>query len=757
MPKWEVRAPMIAMPILAVLAAASSLALSPEAGAQEGPRCNGKLATIVGTGADDDLVGTAGPDVIVGGRGDDTIDGGEGNDIICGGRGADELIGGPGDDRIIGNADDDVILGGDGDDRLYGLDGDDILDGNSGNDHLWGSIGDDALSGGSGTDRLQGGDGTDQCWEAEVQRQCETQFVERVVAVADPDYDIGVADFDGDSILDVYTSNHYSRQTLATGDGAGGFTDQVDTWGFHQEPSVPGWEAGSDNPDPLPGLQIYWDNNRLTLTTSGVDPALVSGTLVFYGSITVHDSTDFETEVTSTTLSTGLEETIVSFQALKDGLVQIVPKYTSSPVQFSLNPALSLANVHLGSQNVEATTSEFELALDDRHAYAFTDLDTDGHLDVAVVRGGLRGDMALWPIEFRDELLMFDGTNYVDIAEDRALAKGSCRGRQVRWVDYNVDGRLDLSIDCALTPNQLHRQEPDGTFTDVAPAVGLDISSPTAGFLWFDPDLDGDPDQLMVEKYAIVLYENNEGTFTPKELITQSTGDKKRASIGLADRDGDGDIDVFVADPAGNWLLDSSEGTLVALPAASVGLPEASTDAAWVDFDNDGLIDLHTFPGGMYQQQLDGTFASVPQPFESGAPADTRASLSWFDFDNDGDRDLLANRYKDIDGNVLPTRLYENFGPTNHWLEINLDGSSGNPQAIGARVTITRTGMIATDLVGSADGSKPSQGHYRLYFGLGSSADPVDIEIVWPDGSIQALSAVAVDDLITIAKTVPAP
>lgn len=93
------------------------------------PTCNGKPATIVGTGHHDALTGTPGPDVIVAARGWDRVDGAGGNDTICGGRGADHLYGGPGVDWINGQADGllydedqygDTIQGGLGNDTLNG-------------------------------------------------------------------------------------------------------------------------------------------------------------------------------------------------------------------------------------------------------------------------------------------------------------------------------------------------------------------------------------------------------------------------------------------------------------------------------------------------------------------------------------------------------------------------------------------------------------------------------------------------------------
>lgn len=109
-------------------------------------RCNGLVATIVGTSGDDVIVGTSGDDVIVGLGGRDVIRGRGGNDTICGGRGPDSIYGGSGADLLFGN---------------------------KGGDLLFGGRGHDTLVGNKGFDGLSAGGGTDQCVTGEYFRGCE--------------------------------------------------------------------------------------------------------------------------------------------------------------------------------------------------------------------------------------------------------------------------------------------------------------------------------------------------------------------------------------------------------------------------------------------------------------------------------------------------------------------------------------------------------------------------------------------------------
>ncbi len=148
--------------IMAVLAAATLTATlagvvigaDVERAAKKKARCDGVVATKVGTAKADVIRGTAGRDIIAGLGGNDIIIGRGGNDIICGGAGNDRLVGGAGHDKLLGQTGRDRLFGGGGVDRLFG---------GLHNDVLAGQAGPDVLGGGAGRDRLDGGVGVDLC------------------------------------------------------------------------------------------------------------------------------------------------------------------------------------------------------------------------------------------------------------------------------------------------------------------------------------------------------------------------------------------------------------------------------------------------------------------------------------------------------------------------------------------------------------------------------------------------------------------
>ena len=75
-------------------------------------------------------------------------------------------------------------------------------------------------------------------------------------------------------------------------------------------------------------------------------------------------------------------------------------------------------------------------------------------------------------------------------------------------------------------------------------------------------------------------------------------------------------------------------------------------------------------------------------------------------------------------------------------------------QAIGARVTVTTPDGVQAAEVGNNDGAFFSQGHYRLYFGLGDHPTVNALQIRWPDGYQQRLQGVEGDRFLTIERTV---
>lgn len=265
-------------------------------------------------------------------------------------------------------------------------------------------------------------------------------------------------------------------------------------------------------------------------------------------------------------------------------------------------------------------------------APSWGDEDNDGDLDLPLYRNDGDGTFSEIP-GFRD-----------------LLAGGNYHGSA--WADYDGDGHLDLFILPYGADSQallLHNRG-DGTFENVAPALGMNVSGYGETAVWGDFDGDGRVD-LFAPYYAHVypfhsfLWHNNgDGTFTDVSdsahvSLRDVPVELRPEGATAADWDGDGDLDLYCAS---HFFVNDGHGVFTD-ERAEVGLPVAFDEgAAFVDFDNDGDFDLYI--RGMDSPHLwrndGGHFHEVTGEAGLG-PVPVFWGDSWADVDNDGDLDLL--------------------------------------------------------------------------------------------------------------------
>lgn len=620
-------------------------------------------------------------------------------------------------------------------------------------------------------------------------------FVEYPLPVAETYrlFDIGVVDANGDGRLDLFTSNHHFRQNLLIAQDGGRYSDVLSEWGLDQSTDFPGAELTFASPEiDKAGLYIYWLGTRLVLRAHQT-----GGHAQWKGVLRVHDPVDvvkndgFQADKRE---SAGpVPETVLEFAVPADGLLVLNPGGQGLPINFQLVDAIPPAQVYVGRGKVSPAASSFSLAMRDRHALAWADYNDDGTLDLFANRGALGGTLRAHSEEVQrqlnDELLVSGGRSarFAERAAEVGILKRGCSGRHARWVDFNQDGRLDLYVNCqdrghveGRYPNQLYRQGAGRHFDDVAVENGLDVTeSELVDFVWQDADLDGDMDLVTSEDDGFFLYRQDKGRFgrefIGRGVFARADDPNLKGTVDLAwfadgklsvaDFDADGDPDVFSASRMGNALLVNEKGRFAPADPPAFGLPRASLSAGWVDYDNDGRVDLHAVPQGVFRQKPDHRFEATGL---LALPDDGRyraAIASWFDLDNDGRRDVVMalsltpdfKRWWEFDP---PKRkpdewivaAHRNAGPANHWLQVVLAGRDGNRQGIGARVTVTTPDGIQVQAVGDADGAFFSQGHYRLYFGLGRHAQADSVRIRWPDGAEQEFKDVTGDRLLTAER-----
>jgi hypothetical protein len=175
--------------------------------------------------------------------------------------------------------------------------------------------------------------------------------------------------------------------------------------------------------------------------------------------------------------------------------------------------------------------------------------------------------------------------------------------------------------------------------------------------------------------------------------------------------------------------------------------PSINGGGYWVDFDNDGDLDLlhaadgksrlHRNTGG---ELKDVTQSSIGRIGNLGCPI-------WADFDSDGDPDLLA---PDWDHRI---RLLRNdIALGNHWLQVRLRGTPPNTQAVGARVKLTAAGRTQIrDVLLSTSSACP----LTACFGLGEATRVDALEVRWPTGRIERIEGLQADRVVMIEEKKP--
>jgi hypothetical protein len=335
---------------------------------------------------------------------------------------------------------------------------------------------------------------------------------------------------------------------------------------------------------------------------------------------------------------------------------------------------------------------------------ALLDYDRDGFLDVYLVNGAAIPSLQKEAPEYWNRLFHnnHDGS-FTDVTEKAGIA-GTGYGMGAAVGDYDNDGWPDLFI-ANVTGNQLFHNNGDGTFTDVTAKAGLGgalldgkkMWSVSAG--WFDYNNDGLLDLFVVNyckwevnkdpicalsggvrgychpKYYAplhnTLYRNNgDGTFTD---VSEETGIAakmgKGMSVSFADYDGDGFMDIFVAnDTTPNFLFHNIGGNQfeeigmdagVAYGAHGTALSGMGSD--FRDINNDGRADIwhtaiehETFP--LYINRGGGNFYDMTA--SSGLARATGNMSGWgngiYDFDNDGWKDLFVARSNVVDNINIP-------------------------------------------------------------------------------------------------------
>src|SRR5207244_669217 len=171
--------------------------------------------------------------------------------------------------------------------------------------------------------------------------------------------------------------------------------------------------------------------------------------------------------------------------------------------------------------------------------------------------------------------------------------------------DAGGDGLDDLYVaQPAGLPNRLYRNRGDSTFEDITDQAGVGVLDDTAQSLFADVDNDGDQDLVVATSTSLLLFINDgKGHFRPVPDAFRFARPLQGVltSITMADYDRAGWPDLLVANDFGTKNLYRNLGRRAGNVrfedvTASAGVLDhgAGMSAAFLDYDNDGLLDIYT-------------------------------------------------------------------------------------------------------------------------------------------------------------------
>jgi enediyne biosynthesis protein E4 len=383
----------------------------------------------------------------------------------------------------------------------------------------------------------------------------------------------------------------------------------------------------------------------------------------------------------------------------------------------------------------------------------FADYDRDGDLDLFVSR-----------------YVKIDLKNLPEFGKGKTC---EYRGVAVQCGPRGLPGETDF----------LFRNEGNGRFTDVSVAAG--VSDPRAyfglGVAWVDTNDDGWPDLYVAnDSTASFLYVNQkDGTFKESGFplgVAVSEDGAEQGGMGLAvgDYDNGGRFSIFKTNFSEEYNnLFRNEGTHFTDMAfrsrtAASSLPFVGWGTAFLDYDNDGWLDIivvngHVYPqldnarlGAsapyrqrklLYHNRGDGTFDEVAAQFgEVLTQPRVQRGLALGDLDDDGRLDVVIN---DLDG--APQVLHNELAATGSWLTVKVRGQGKNLDAIGAVISV-KAGRLSLRRLVQSGTSYISQDDMRQHFGLGAATQADVVEVRWPDGTTTRQENVKANQILEIRQ-----
>lgn len=424
----------------------------------------------------------------------------------------------------------------------------------------------------------------------------------------------------------------------------------------------------------------------------------------------------------------------------------------------------------------------------------FYDLNQDKILDAVVGVLNQKTELSKEPLKiFYGKMkageLIFDQAQTLDITISNST---------LGLIDYNLDGNLDFFIGNWFkmvkenpfpAPDYLFKFD-NGKYTDVSeilvgeqemdPTKAMHIAAtPTYGAQICDIDQNGFPDILTVSTNRFdnklwmnrYKFRNKSRTFeeigkisgysSDADGLLNKQGGGRTFGIACADYNNDGIMDIFLGELTHNYDNSGVDRSSVLtgrtfkyppkfyrteyfLDSFDPGWHEADRRGIWVDFNNDGRLDLLVDNSGypphskmiLFEQMPDKSFENKAS--EYGIDIVNPISSVVLDINRDGKMDILTAQSQIRDESITPTiRVFENNLPSNgRSVRFFLRGKSSNTHGLNATIIlkVEKEGIIQNRLqnVSYSYGSLPPQNEEGVHFGLDEGEKLDSVVVRWP-------------------------
>ena len=327
--------------------------------------------------------------------------------------------------------------------------------------------------------------------------------------------------------------------------------------------------------------------------------------------------------------------------------------------------------------------------------------------------------------------------------------------QRTNFVDLNNDGNLDAFSCHDVDPNVYYMNNGAGVLTFYqsgttpgSTTMGIHPEGGNYGSIFVDYDNDGDQDLFIAKcrggsgtaKFNELHRNNGDGTFTDVSVAANLYDPVQTWSSAWADYDNDGDLDIVIGasattDGSHKFMQNNGNSTFTDITAGSGWDTNTSVNVEHVayDFDNDGFVDVLGGGNKIMFNLGNGTFAPAFYPSISVGGIG--------DLNNDGFIDFL-------NGNTIRYAVPN----ANNWVKVSLQGITSNSYGIGARVEIYGEWGKQIRDIHSGDGFK-YMSSLNAHFGIGTANAITQIIVRWPSGIVDVINNPAKNTTINVVES----